>query len=135
MTSRRGTSHVRRRPPSSGRPVQPVKVAAPDRQRVRQHRGLDGRRKKAPLVTRTLLALTVLVIGGGAFLVAMGGIGPTLSALAAGFTGAFDRLVATPVPSQTDLPPTDSPRIEAPEQPFTNQATVDLTISVPVEVL
>ena len=58
MTNRR-SSHVRRRPASTGRPLQPVKAKAPDRRRVRPHRGLAGRRRGAPLVLRTLLALGV----------------------------------------------------------------------------
>jgi hypothetical protein len=135
MTSRRGSSHVRPRPPSSGRTSHPVKAAAPDRHRVRQHRGLKARRRRAPLVPRTLLALSVGLLAGGAFLVASGGIGPALTTLAAGFTSAFARLGATPIPSQTFLPPTDSPRIAAPEQPFTNQATVDMVVSVPIELI
>lgn len=135
MTSRRA-SHVRPRPASSGRPqLQPVKASAPDRRRVRGHGGLSARRRGAPLALRTMLALGVAMLAGGVFLAAMGGFGPMLSALAAGFTGAFDRLVATPVPTATDLPPTDSPRIAVPEQPFTNKDVVDLNISVPVAVL
>lgn len=135
MTSRRGNSHVRPRPPSSGRTSHPVKAAAPDRHRVRQHRGLTARRRRAPLVPRTLLALSVALLAGGAFLAASGGIGPALTTLAAGFTSAFARLGATPMPSQTFLPPTDSPRIAAPEQPFTNKASVDLVVSVPIELI
>ena len=135
MTSRRGSSHVRPRPPSSGRTSHPIKAAAPDRHRVRQHRGLKARRRRAPLVPRTLLALSVALLAGGAFLVASGGIGPALTTLAAGFSSAFARLGATPIPSQTYLPPTDSPRIAAPEQPFTNQATVDMVVSVPIELI
>lgn len=135
MTTRRGSSHVRPRPPSSGRTTQPVKVAAPDRRRVRQHRGLDARRKGAPLATRTLLALSVVVLAGAAFVAASGGVGPVLSTLGAGFTSAFDRLAATPLPTSTELPPTDSPVIASPEQPYTNTAAVDLSVSVPVAVL
>lgn len=135
MTSRRG-SHVRPRPPSSGRPqLQGVRAAPPDRRRVRQHRGLEARRKRAPLVTRTLLALSVAILAGGAFVVASGGIGPVLTTLAGGFTSAFGRLTATPVPTQTELPPTDSPRIASPEQPYTNQPEIALSVSVPLEVL
>ena len=134
MPTRR-TSHVRPRPPSSGRTTQPVKVAAPDRRRVRQHRGLDARRQKAPLATRTLLALAVMVLAGGAFVVASGGIGPVLATLGAGFSSAFDRLTATPMPTATDLPVTDSPRIASPQQPYTNQATVELRVTVPAEVV
>src|SRR6478752_7296668 len=111
MTNRRGSSHVRPRPPSSGRTAQPVKVAAPDRRRVRQHRGLDARRPRAPLATRTLLVLAVVMLGAAAFLIASGGIGPVLSTLASGFGSAFGRLVATPVPTATEFAPTNAPRI------------------------
>jgi hypothetical protein len=135
MTNRRGSSHVRPRPPSSGRSPQPVKVAAPDRRRVRQHRGLDARRPRAPLATRTLLVLAVVMLGAAAFLVASGGIGPALSTLGAGFGSAFGRLVATPVPTTTALPPTNAPTIAAPDQPYTNQAQIELSVSVPVEAL
>lgn len=133
MTTRRG-SHVRPRPPSSGR-SQPVKVAAPDRHRVRTYRGLDARRKRPPLATRTLLALSVVVLAGAAFVIASGGMGPLLSTLGAGFANAFGRLTATPVPTATQLIVTDSPRIASPAQPYTNVATIDLAISIPVEVV
>ena len=133
MTTRRG-SHVRPRPQSSGR-MQPVKVAAPDRRRVRQHRGLDARRKRAPLATRTLLALSVVAIAAAAFLAASGGMGPILSSLGAGIGSAFGRLTATPLPSATQLIPTDSPRIASPAQPYTNVAMVELIVSVPQEVV
>jgi Glucodextranase, domain B len=110
-------------------------VAAPDRRRVRQHRGLDARRPRAPLATRTLLVLSVVILGATVFLVASGGIGPALSSLASGFGSAFGRLVATPVPTTTELPPTNAPIIVVPEQPYTNQAQIELSVSVPVEAL
>ena len=135
MASRRD-SHVRPRPPSVGRPqIQPVKAAAPDRRRVRQHRGLDARRRRAPLVTRTVLALAVAVLAGGVFIFASGGIGPVLGTLASGFGSAFGRLTATSVPAESFIPPTDSPRITPPEQPYTNTKAVELEVSVPIEVL
>jgi hypothetical protein len=134
MSSRR-SSHVRPRPASSGRPVQPVKAAAPDRRRIREHPGLTARRRRTPLVLRTGMALTVVLLAGGVFLLASGGIGPTLTALAGGFSNALNRLTATPVPTSTDLPPTDSPRIQSPQQPYTNEAAIDLDVSVPVPVL
>ena len=131
MTSRRGASHVRPRPPSVGRPVQAVKVKAPDRRRVRQHRGLDARRPRAPLVTQTLLALSVVLLAGAAFLIASGGIGTILSSLGSGFQSAIDRLVATPVPTEGSFAPTDSPSITPPSQPYTNSDTVALDITIP----
>lgn len=135
MTSRRGSSHVRPRPPSTGRTTQPVKVAAPDRRRVRQHRGLKARRQRAPLATRTLLALSVLGLAAVAFVAASGGINPLLSTLGNGFTVAFGRLTATPLPSSTQLPPTDSPRLASPDQPYTSDAMVELRVTVPFEVV
>jgi hypothetical protein len=96
---------------------------------------MDARRPQAPLATRTLLILSVVALGAGAFLVASGGIGPMLSSLASGFGSAFDRLVATPVPSATELPPTNAPRIKPPDQPYTNKTQIELSVSVPVEVV
>lgn len=133
MTTRRG-SHVRPRPPSSVR-TQPVKVAAPDRRRVRQHRGLDARRKRPPLATRTLLGLSIVALAAAAFVAASGGMGPVLTTLGAGIGSAFGRLAATPMPSATNLIVTDSPILAAPEQPYTNEALVDLIVNVPQEVV
>ena len=134
MTSR--SKHVRRRPASTGRPkLQPIKAAAPDRRRLRQHPGLSARRQRTPLVIRTGLVLMVVVLAGGVFLLASGGIGAGLTALAGGFNNAWNRLVATPVPTAVDLPPTDSPRIASPAQPYTNQASVQLDVAVPASVV
>lgn len=133
MTTRRG-SHVRPRPPSSGR-SQPVKVAAPDRRRVRSYRGIDARRKRAPLATRTVLALGVVVLAGAAFLAASGGIGPVLKTLGLGFANAFGHLTATPLPTATAFVPTNSPVIASPLQPYTNVDTVDLQVSIPAEAV
>src|SRR5260221_14693797 len=69
MTSPRArASHVRPRPPSTGRPSKPTRAVRPETQRVRQHRGLDARRRRLPLPTRLLLALSVLALGGAGFL-------------------------------------------------------------------
>ena len=135
MSSRR-SKHVRPRPASSGRPqLQPIKAAAPDRRRVRQHPGLSARRRRTPLVLRTGLGLAVVLLAAGVFLLASGGFGTALTALAGGFSTAFNRLVATPVPTATDLPLTDSPLIAAPAQPYTNEAALNLDVSVPVVAL
>lgn len=84
---------------------------------------------------RTLLALGVVLLAGAAFVAASGGIAPVLASLAGGFGSAVGHLTATPVPSQTFLPPTDSPRVASPDQPYTNKPQVEIRVSVPVEVL
>ena len=96
---------------------------------------MDSRRPRAPLAARTVFILAIAVLAGGAFLVASGGIGPVLASLSSGFSSAFDRLVATPQPSATELVPTNAPRIAPPAQPYTNISTIELSVSVPIEVI
>ncbi|HSL97236.1 MAG TPA: hypothetical protein VK831_01570, partial [Candidatus Deferrimicrobiaceae bacterium] len=135
MTTRRGRpDHVRRRPPSTGRPATTARVEAPDRRRVRQHKGMSGRRRRAPLILRALLTLSVVILAGAAFVAARGGIDPILSTLGSGVSAAIDRLTATPVPTPSDVLPTDSPLITGPAQPYTRESAVDLRITLPAEV-
>src|SRR4051812_49525707 len=101
---RRGASHVRPRPPSSGRPVQPVRAAAPDRRRIREYRGLDGRRRGVPLATRTVLTLAVVALAAGAFLPRTGGGTPARAGPSAGGSSAFCPLRAPRPPPPPLLP-------------------------------
>jgi hypothetical protein len=136
MTSPRGrSSHVRPRPPSTGRPSASVKSVRPKATRVRQHKGLDARRRRLPLPTRLLLGLSVAALGGAVFLTATGGIGTLVSTLGAGFSGAFSRLVATPVPSESIIVATGAPIISAPASAYTNVATITLKVTVPADVV
>ena len=136
MTSPRGrTSHVRPRPPSTGRPAASARNVRPKATRVRQHRGLEARRRRLPLPTRLLLVLSVAALGGAVFLTATGGIGPLVSTLGASFAGAFGRLVATPVPSESVIVATGSPIISAPASAYTNVATIGLKVTVPADVV
>jgi hypothetical protein len=136
MTTRRGrATHVRPRPPSSGRKPHPVRTEKPDPYRVRQHRGIDARRNRLPLATRVLLALSIFSLSGAVYLTATGGIGPVISALGASFSGALGRLSATPVPSASVIVATGSPIISPPASPYSRAKTVDLTITIPTDVV
>jgi hypothetical protein len=135
MTSRGRATHVRPRAPSTGRPRQTAGVAAPSTQRVRAHRGLEARRRRLPLPARALLTLSVAILGVAVFLTASGGIGPLVASLGNSFEDAFNKLVATPNPSPTEAIATDSPIIAAPNEPYTNQPTATLHITVPVAVV
>jgi hypothetical protein len=134
MTSRGRTTHVRPRPPSTGRPRHAARVAAPSSQRVRVHRGLEARRRGLPIPARALLTMSVVILGVAVFLTASGGIGPLVASLGNSFGDAFNRLVATPNPSATAAVATDSPIIAPPAEPYTNQPAATLHISVPVAV-
>jgi hypothetical protein len=107
----------------------------PDPFRVRQHRGLDGRRRSLPLPTRLLLGLSVLALGAAVFLTASGGIGPLVATLGSGFSSAFGRLIATPLPSASEIVATNSPIIDPPASPYSKVATVDLEVTIPADVV
>jgi hypothetical protein len=136
MTSRRShAAHVRPRPPSSGRPRQGVRTKAPATQRVRQHRGIDSRRQRMPLPARILMALSVIALGGAVYLTATGAIGPLVASLGGTIDLAFGKLLVSAEPSASEVVATDSPIIAAPDRPFTNQATAQLRMTVPVAVI
>jgi Glucodextranase, domain B/Bacterial Ig-like domain (group 1) len=136
MTDRRGrsSSHVRPRPPSSGRPRQ-VRAPAPATQRVRAHRGIEGRRRHLPLPARALLGLSVVALGAAVFLTATGGIGALVASVGTSLEAALGRLVATSQPSASEVIATDSPIIALPDKPFTNLDTATLHVTVPVAVI
>ena len=54
-----------------------------------------------------------------------------IGALSTSLNGFFDKIVATPVPSATALLAADAPVVATPSEPYTNQATVDLVITIP----
>src|SRR5260221_4689797 len=136
MTSPRArASHVRPRPPSTGRPSKPTRAGRPETQRVRQPRGLDARRRRLPLPARPLLALSVLALGGAVFLTATGGLGPIVANLGGTFANALGKLTATALPSESIIVATNSPIIGQPESAYTNQAQINLRITVPSDAL
>lgn len=132
MTSRRGhISHVRPRPPSSGRPPDPARIRTPDPYRVRQYRGLDARRKATPAPARFSLAVAILALAVVAFIAATGSIGPIAAAFGTGFSGVINILTASSAPQATEVVATSSPIIAAPANPYTNQTSVELKVTLP----
>ena len=79
--------------------------------------------------------VSVVALGGAVFLTATGGIGSLVSTLGTSFAGAFGRLVATPLPSASVIVATNSPIISAPASPYSQQDTVSLRITIPVDVV
>ncbi|MEO7663614.1 MAG: hypothetical protein ABIV26_00690 [Candidatus Limnocylindrales bacterium] len=138
MTTRRGgrSSHVRPRPPSTGRPVaQRVRVPSPDAYRLKQARGLERRRRGIPLPARLLLVAAVAALGFAVFTTATGGIGSLVHALGASLGGFVQDITATPVPSSTPIVVADAPVIASPSEPYTNQPRADLEVTVPGDLV
>lgn len=133
MTSRRGSrpTHVRPRPPSSGRPA-PVKVRprapAPGRLSVRTP---IRRSRGIPLIGRIALALGILGVGVGVIYLGAGGLGTVAGAVGSTFSDFIAGVTATPVPAPTPVVTSQAPSIEAPAEPYTNQESVDLVVIVP----
>src|SRR5260221_7093382 len=123
MTSPRArASHVRPRPPSTGRPSKPTRAVRPETQRVRQHRGLDARRRRLPLPTRLLLALSVLALGGAVFLTPPRGPRPILSKPRGTLPNPPRKLPPTALPRGTIIAPPHSPVLRPPQAAHTNHA-------------
>jgi hypothetical protein len=137
MTTRRGgrPSQVRPRPPSTGRPA-PVKARprAPAPDRLASHRRIE-RGPGIALPFQLLAGVAVVALGIGVLLVANGGLGKVAAAIGSSFNGLVADLTKTPAPSAPELVVADAPTLEAPDEPYTNQPTVDLTGTVPAAVV
>jgi hypothetical protein len=88
-----------------------------------------------PLVLRLGLALTVVALGVGVLYVGAGGLSRVAGAVGTSFGGFMDELIATPVPTSTDIPISAAPLLEPPDEPFTATAEVDLMVTVPAELV
>lgn len=124
-------AHVRPRPPSTGRPA-PVKVRPrpPTVGRISQRRKPE-RRPGLPLPVRLVLVATLGVLGVVVVFGALGGLTRAVGAVTGLFSGFLDDVSATPMPSATVAPVSDSPTVEAPEEPYTSATTIDLVVTLP----
>jgi hypothetical protein len=139
MEQRRGgrSTQVSPRPPSNGRQA-PVKVRpiAPSPTRLAGYRTIE-RRRSLPLVLKAGLTLAIVALAGGVLYVAGGSVGPAVGSVVDSLGGIVDTVgsvVASPAP--TEAPPVaDAPSIEEPEEPYTNDEQIDVTVNVPLDVV
>ena len=131
MADRRArSSHVRPRPPSSGRPT-PVKARtrAPAPGRLTTHAPVR-RSRGIPLPGQILLGLAVVAVGLGVLYVGARGFGTVASSVGGVVSGFIEGVTATPVPSATPVVAPRSPSVASPSEPYTNQEQVDLAVTV-----
>ncbi|MGH2464818.1 MAG: hypothetical protein ACRDGI_05100, partial [Candidatus Limnocylindrales bacterium] len=135
MSSRRGrTSQVRPRAPSTGR-IEPSRVKSRPSQTPRLAGRRSGPRSAGlPLVAKAGLALVVVAFGLAVLLNAPGVIGALAGGVGNALGGVADKLSSTAAPSATDLVLPPSPSLAVPSQPYTNQAKLDLTGTIPNSV-
>jgi len=82
-------------------------------------------------VGRLALAVGIFAVGVGVLYLGAGGLGTVVGAVGSTFTDFIAGVTATPVPSPTPVVTSDPPRIESPAEPYTNQESVDLVVTVP----
>ena len=137
MTTRRDPrlTHVRPRPPSTGRPS-PVKTRprAPAPTRLSVHRQIQ-RDRGLPIIARLGLLAAVVLLGGVVLAVGMGGLSGVVGGIGASLGGFIDSVTTTPSPPPPELTVSDPPSLQQPVEPYTAEATVDLVVTVPSEVV
>jgi hypothetical protein len=81
------------------------------------------------------MAAAVVALGAVVFTAATGGIGALVGSIGSSLTGFVHQIIATPQPSASAAVILDAPVIASPTEPYTNQPTVDLEISVPGDLV
>jgi len=94
------------------------------------------RRRGLPLPIKLFLAAAVVALGATIVWIGSGAVGPFVSSTVAGIGGFVTEIggvVSSPAP--TAVPDVgDSPTIESPETPYTNEAVTDIIVNVPPAV-
>jgi len=135
MDSRSGgrPPQVRPRPASTGR-ANPVKTrpVQPSPTRLARYRRVE-RRRALPLPIKAAMAATVVLLSIGILWVASGAVGPMVDGAVKGLgnvVSSIGNVVASP--NATEPPAiADAPTIETPDQAYTNDDVIDLTVNVP----
>lgn len=134
MDSRRGgrSSQVRPRPPSTGRPPASV-PRRPVSARVASHQPIE-RPRGLPLVAKAILAVALVALAGVVVWSATGQLPRLVGAIGDTIGGIADKVFTTPSPSPTPVAIIPAPHLDPPAEPYTNQATIDVTGTVPAEL-
>jgi hypothetical protein len=133
MTTRRDhrLTHVRPRPPSTGRPI-PVKVKprSPASTRLAGHRPIQ-RGSGLPWIFRLALIAGLVALGAGVLYVGAHGFGMVVGGVGSTLGGFVKGVTSTPSPSPIVEDVSLAPSLDQPSEPYTSQATVDLVVTVP----
>src|SRR5699024_9477215 len=98
--------------------------------RLASHRRVE-RGPGIALPFRLLLAVAVVALGGAALILASGGPGKVAASIGTSFDGFVSDITAPPTPAPTEIVAADAPTLDVPDEPYTNQPTVDLVGTVP----
>jgi hypothetical protein len=137
MTTRRDPrqTHVRPRPPSSGRPA-PVKVRprAPSSTRLSVHRPIQ-RNRGLPIIGKLGLIAAVALLGVAVLYVGVGGLGKAFGGITSALGGFVSSVTVAPTAKPSLPAVADAPRLQQPTEPYTQESTVDLVVTAPPGVV
>jgi hypothetical protein len=86
------------------------------------------------LVGRLALAMGIVAVGAGVVYLGAGGLGSVAGAVGSTFSDFISGVTATPAPTPTPFVESAAPTIESPTEPYTNQESVDLVVTVPSDI-
>lgn len=137
MTTRRDPrqTHVRPRPPSTGRPA-PIKSRprAPAPTRLAVHRPIQ-RDRGLPIIAKLGLVAAIAVLGLTVLYLGAGGLGGVFRGISSSLSGFVTSITTAPTPAPSVIAISDPPSLQQPAEPYTAEATVDLVVTVPSELL
>lgn len=137
MTTRRDPrqTHVRPRPPSTGRPA-PIRSRprAPAPTRLSVHRPIQHDRG-LPIIAKLGLVVAIAVLGLTVLYLGAGGLGGVFRGISSSLSGFVTSITTAPTPAPSVVAISDPPSLQQPAEPYTTEATVDLVVTVPSELL
>jgi hypothetical protein len=136
MSDRRALrgSQVRPRPASSGRSTPQKLRPRPSPYRISQHKRIT-RGPGIPFIGRALLALAIVALGAVVLYSATGQIGKIVANVGGAVSSFLANPGTNPSASPSEGPVAGAPTIVAPSNAYTNDATVDITGTVPISVI
>ncbi len=95
---------------------------------MRHSRGL-------PAIARLGLLAAVVVLGVGILYIGARGLGGVVGGIGSTVGGFVDNVTSTPTPRSSVIALTLAPTLKQPTEPYTSQATVDLEVTVPPQLV